>query len=211
MQRTAQSTVDVGPGLEDDADDSDRDPDLAQEEAVRPRRLLQDLAEGVGERGHLADGFGEVAQAGGGEGEPVDLRGRQAVFPGRREIPQIGPEDRAMGALDPARQVQEGRVARTRGRDRERQRCRARAHGDGGDECLQVLGHGSRALSPLAAPSAKKMLGLPPQSKILPRLNRQRETPMTSEVMRRSHPSVGMSWASVSWDQSTWLNPSIDQ
>ena len=49
-QRAAASTVTFGPGLVDDADDAERDADLAQVDAVGQGRAAHDLADRVGQR-----------------------------------------------------------------------------------------------------------------------------------------------------------------
>ena len=50
---------DVGAGLVDDPDDAERDADLAQVDAVGQGRAAHDLADRVGQRGHVPDVGGD--------------------------------------------------------------------------------------------------------------------------------------------------------
>ena len=75
---------DVRAGFVDDADDPERDAHPADEEAVRPPPHGRDLADGIGQGGHLGEPLGD----------PRDgrLRKRQAVdhCRGEAEIPRVG-------------------------------------------------------------------------------------------------------------------------
>ena len=66
---------DVGARFVDDADDADGDADLADTETVGTRGVVEDGADGIGERDDFADGLREVGEAGGVECEAV-ARGR---------------------------------------------------------------------------------------------------------------------------------------
>ena len=176
---------DVRARLEDHADDADRDAYLPEPEAVRPDGVLEDLAEGVGEGGHLPDRFGEVRQPRPRQGQAVEFRVREAAGLRRRDVRLVRGDKRSVGGVDPRRERQERRVPRLRPRDGQRQRGRAGAHGDRCDEGFKVLGH-EGPLSRRCAPSAKEISGSGrpgDQSKICPLLKRQTETAMTSEVI----------------------------
>ena len=64
LQAQAEGVAgDVGTRLVDDGDDAERHADLVDAEAVGPGPALGDLADGIGERGHLAEAAGHGGDA----------------------------------------------------------------------------------------------------------------------------------------------------
>ena len=134
---------DVGAGLVDDADDADRDPELAEVQAVGPGEILEDVTDGIGQGGDRADGLGEVLQAGGREGETVAGGGGEGGGLGGGEILGVGGEERGMGGVDQAGEFEERGVFRGRRGRRQPERRGAGARREGGDELDEIGGHGN--------------------------------------------------------------------
>ena len=105
----------VGARFVNDGDDADGHADFADVEAVRARDVLEFLADGVGQRGDLADAFREGAQARGREGEAVEHGRGQAGRRGGGNIARVGGEERGRAFIEQRRQARErGVFARRR-------------------------------------------------------------------------------------------------
>ncbi|CAM5474795.1 hypothetical protein SAVIM40S_07522 [Streptomyces avidinii] len=101
---------DVGAGLVDDADDAERDADLAEVDAVGEGVAADDLADGVGEGGDVAYVGGDGGDALGGEGEAVDDGLARAGGAGPVRVHGVGGDDLDRTRLQRVRDRQQGDV-----------------------------------------------------------------------------------------------------
>ena len=133
---------DVGARLVDDADHADGHAHAADLQAIGTRGFVEQFADGIGQRGDLADALGELLEAGLIESEAVDLGGGQAVGFGLGEVELVGLHERGGGGRQQVGQLeQRGVFHGGRGRG-EHERRGAGALGNRGDELSEIGGHG---------------------------------------------------------------------
>lgn len=133
---------DVGTRFVNDADDADGHAHLADAQAVGTGPVVERFANGIGERGHLADGFGEVRDAFGREREAVDHGLAQAGGLGAGEIFGVGRQQVGGGGGEEIGELEEGGVFLFRRSRGQHKRGRAGAAGEIGDEFGKISGIG---------------------------------------------------------------------
>ena len=195
----------VRPGLVDDGDDAERDADLADVQTVGQAPPVDDLADGVGQRGDLRDGGGDRGDASEIEPQAVEEGVAQAGLVSGVHVALVGGEDLGR-ALDQGlgdreqRGVLDGGVGggeHARGAARGAAEIGDRSGGGGGAHVRHrvvpseratkraVLDRGPRASVPSQAPSIMRSMPVPAIS-ARPRTSRGSDhlTPSSSELSR---------------------------